>query len=549
MSLINKAFGPTIGHEQFVKDVEQLKNQLLNITKNKIAMRADAVEAIQQGEPLPHINISDKPIEGELDLDNKINKLERKYNLFLNDIAPTINGLYDNTLNTIYKSPPSYIAYQQNDEELIDIFHDVNLIIKYYINNLMKPLFKNNNIKKREDILKHLLRVENIINKILEVLVDIFKRVNTIGDENIINDYKNWAEEKDIDENKIIESKILLYLNIYRNNIENFINKYKIKLNEVMELIGPLNNLINTGTTISSDGVDSMKDYLDNIFLKDIEIPDPAELGERENIPDPAELEGEGKKKKKGKGILDYLKGKILGQKGSPKYHNNLKKFGDEVITKLQVVRRPIDKLTNFLMNIISLGQFSKGMKESGFDSMFHLAVIINDKYNFEKISNLTLDDKGKSIIKPNSEVMDVPLNNKNYTIQQALDNTLKVMGTNNFYSYDGFKNNCQDMIINFLKANGYGNQEVYNFVKQDMGNIIKETPELSKKIMDTITRIGGEVGKIMPGLVGEGKKQQNKIRKVLNEFKEGKLKTPQGKKVKNYNQALAIALSEADKV
>lgn len=537
MSLINKAFGPTIGHEQFVKDVEQLKNQLLNITKNKIAMRADAVEAIQQGEPLPHINISDKPIEGELDLDNKINKLEKKYNLFLNDIAPTINGLYNNTLNTIYKSPPTYIAYQENDEELIDIFHDINLIIKYYINNLMKPLFKNNNIKKREDILKHLLRVENIINKILEVLVDIFGYVDTFGDENIINDYKNWAEAHDIEEDKIIESELRLDLNIYKNNIENFINKYTTKLNEVKELIGPLNNLINTGTTISSDGVDSMEQYLNNIFLKEIEIPDPAEL------------EGEGKKKKKGKGILDYLKGKILGQKGSPKYHNNLKKFGDEVITKLQVVRRPIDKLTNFLMNIISLGQFSKGMKESGFDSMFHLAVIINDKYNLEKISNLTLDDKGKSIIKSNSEVMDVPLNNKNYTIQQALDNTLKVMGTHNFYNYNAYHQNCQDMIINFLKANGYGNQEVYNFVKQDMGNIIKETPELSQKIVNIITRIGGEVGKIMPGLVGEGKKQQNKIRKVLNEFKEGKLKTPQGKKVKNYNQALAIALSEANKV
>lgn len=40
--------------------------------------------------------------------------------------------------------------------------------------------------------------------------------------------------------------------------------------------------------------------------------------------------------------------------------------------------------------------------------------------------------------------------------------------------------------------------------------------------------------------------KQQDKIKKVMKEFKEGDLKSSAGQKVTNEKQAIAIALSEA---
>ncbi len=43
--------------------------------------------------------------------------------------------------------------------------------------------------------------------------------------------------------------------------------------------------------------------------------------------------------------------------------------------------------------------------------------------------------------------------------------------------------------------------------------------------------------------------KTQKKIGKVMGEYKEGKLKSSSGKKVKSKDQALAIALSEASKM
>lgn len=41
-------------------------------------------------------------------------------------------------------------------------------------------------------------------------------------------------------------------------------------------------------------------------------------------------------------------------------------------------------------------------------------------------------------------------------------------------------------------------------------------------------------------------KKAQEKIGEVMHEFKEGKLKSSSGKKVKNRKQAIAIGISEA---
>ena len=43
--------------------------------------------------------------------------------------------------------------------------------------------------------------------------------------------------------------------------------------------------------------------------------------------------------------------------------------------------------------------------------------------------------------------------------------------------------------------------------------------------------------------------KKQEKIRRVMGEFKEGSLKSSSGQKVKNPKQAVAIALSEASRM
>lgn len=49
-----------------------------------------------------------------------------------------------------------------------------------------------------------------------------------------------------------------------------------------------------------------------------------------------------------------------------------------------------------------------------------------------------------------------------------------------------------------------------------------------------------------MPGNYGTKDKMQAKVRKVMGEYKAGKLKSSSGDKVKSRDQAVAIAMSEA---
>lgn len=43
--------------------------------------------------------------------------------------------------------------------------------------------------------------------------------------------------------------------------------------------------------------------------------------------------------------------------------------------------------------------------------------------------------------------------------------------------------------------------------------------------------------------------KMQNKVRKVMREYKAGSLKSSSGDKVKSRDQAIAIAMSEAERI
>ena len=52
-----------------------------------------------------------------------------------------------------------------------------------------------------------------------------------------------------------------------------------------------------------------------------------------------------------------------------------------------------------------------------------------------------------------------------------------------------------------------------------------------------------------MKGKITTAKRQQNKVEKVMHEFKSGNLKSSSGAKVTNPKQGIAIALSEARKV
>ena len=175
-------------------------------------------------------------------------------------------------------------------------------------------------------------------------------------------------------------------------------------------------------------------------------------------------------------------------------FREMLKSHGNKIITSIIIVRSPISNILYQILNNITSGQLEERLNDYNYDQLFHLKVIINNKYSIEKESTIkfTLNNS----IKSNSETMEVLNIPYNLTISKLCENCLNLMG-NRMFSYNAKNNNCQVFIKNLLEASGmYGNE---NFIMQDIKQIFKGFTG-TRKIMNTVTDIGNRIDMISEG-------------------------------------------------
>lgn len=170
---------------------------------------------------------------------------------------------------------------------------------------------------------------------------------------------------------------------------------------------------------------------------------------------------------------------------------NFLKEHGEEYIKNIFVYRAPLDNVSNTFLNVLTLGRWPDIKKKANVDDLFHTYAIINGKYTYEKTENPRIAlVKPKELSNPDSESEQV-LFNKKITIEKFIENAAKYMG-DDYYSYDGFKNNCQDFLVGSLKGNGIGDERVFSFLKQDLKSLIEETPAFSQYLGKDIVDLAG---------------------------------------------------------
>ena len=206
----------------------------------------------------------------------------------------------------------------------------------------------------------------------------------------------------------------------------------------------------------------------------------------------------------------------------SPKVKKILKDFGNEEITNMYIIRTPISKVLRFLMNIISLGEFEKRMKNTPYDELYHLAVHIETrkgKVSLEKNEVINMDRNPK---KPkNSEILNVAIG-KTLTINEMLDKTKTKMGKK-FFPYSAKDNNCQRFILSMLQANNLANKSNKDFIKQNTNELFSSH---LRKATNTVTDIagrlnilasGGAVRKISQPIQMTKSLQQKKAKELAN--------------------------------
>jgi len=182
-----------------------------------------------------------------------------------------------------------------------------------------------------------------------------------------------------------------------------------------------------------------------------------------------------------------------------PNVKEIMNKFGGEIIREIVIKRTPVSGLLTGTLNIFSLGKFGERMEKS-FDELFHLFMIVTTqngiRISMEKQERINMGLNPPS--RPDEEIEQVSNIPSGLSINQLMENARKRMG-NQFFRYDSAINNCQDWILNVLQASGIGDQNNYEFVKQDTAQLFVGLPTL-KKVAHTATDLGAIANKTIAG-------------------------------------------------
>lgn len=235
---------------------------------------------------------------------------------------------------------------------------------------------------------------------------------------------------------------------------------------------------------------------------KEKETPNTPDVVEKQTQTEPQEEELPQKQ------FVDYLiplrKPGVL----EPSARKLLEKVGNEKITSIDLVRSPIPG-TGFLKR---LGFYKKVLGELYYDDLFHLAIVINDKYDLEKDWVVRFKPKIKRAKK---EVLSVPLpTGYDTSIAEFIDNTRRAMGTRKFSEYNVITNNCQNFVSSALKANKIMTPEARKFARQNINELFNKLPRWATKLATAATNTRGPLSfaRINRLIRGEGMEDEDVI-------------------------------------
>ena len=173
--------------------------------------------------------------------------------------------------------------------------------------------------------------------------------------------------------------------------------------------------------------------------------------------------------------------------KYTPAVQSILAKCGNDVVTNIRLCRELVPSTTETLINAISLGKWNELKKKYGFDRFFHLYMLF--------------DAGGKTLMLEKNQVINLsyyyracndsmPISGGGFTLNEMLDKTKARMGDEKFFTYDPFTNNCQNFILNILRANGISSDHHESFVYQNIKELVDELPDYVKPLAKGLTDV-----------------------------------------------------------
>jgi hypothetical protein len=165
--------------------------------------------------------------------------------------------------------------------------------------------------------------------------------------------------------------------------------------------------------------------------------------------------------------------------------------YKNKRVMSVEARRNPINKAFNILVSTIeNTASFSWNKIEQ--DKYYHLYLVITLE------GNIVLQTEKNLIINITREItpterdgdkMTIALS-KHITLKEMMNSGLKRQGNRSFWLYQSLKANCQDYILAICSR--FMTNKLFNFVKQDMGDLVKATPSFIQGLVNAFTEIGG---------------------------------------------------------
>lgn len=199
--------------------------------------------------------------------------------------------------------------------------------------------------------------------------------------------------------------------------------------------------------------------------------------------------------------VKDVATKVITGDTGMPpNVKVILQRYGNELISDINIVRNPVGKALTGALSAASMGEFGRNLQNAPYDKLFHLKIIITlqsgTRVSLEKVERVSMTINPKPV--KDEESTPSPLNGKSITLNELYENARNKMG-GLFYPYSARDNNCQNFILNVLQASGVGNTQDYDFVKQNTKELFGDNTFL-RKASNTITDIGARFNVLQQG-------------------------------------------------
>lgn len=186
-----------------------------------------------------------------------------------------------------------------------------------------------------------------------------------------------------------------------------------------------------------------------------------------------------------------------------------LELYGDCQLTKLYIVRQPFSKPVSFLLNVITLFNYDKLLSESQHMFPHHIKFVLEVKLTNGYRKWLILEKNNCINISEHFHVNDLQemksiclffkgkrkgKDKKTYTLNNILKTTQHRIGTDKFFNWHIYKNNCKAFITEVLKTLGKYKKSHHQFIFGDIPidklmNVIVPT-ELASHIVNSIINI-----------------------------------------------------------